>query len=105
MRKGASRHPQYVERHMTRALLAVFAFILAGLASAQAPGVTSKSILVGQSAAFSGPAGQLGIQMNLGTKAYLDSVNAQGAVYARNIPLNTPNTKHQPTPSLETTKT
>ncbi len=31
------------------------------LASAQAPGVTAKTILLGQSAAFSGPAAQLGI--------------------------------------------
>src|SRR5229473_2591574 len=104
MRKQASRHPQYVERHMTRALLAVFAFILAGLASAQAPGVTSKSILVGQSAAFSGPAGQLGIQMNLGTKAYLDSINAQGGVYGRKIELKTRDDKYEATLCVENTK-
>jgi ABC-type branched-subunit amino acid transport system substrate-binding protein len=58
-------------------------------AFAQAPGVTAKTILLGQSAAFSGPAAQLGIQMNIGTKAYLDHVNAQGGVFGRRILLKT----------------
>ena len=60
------------------ALLAAISFS----AFAQAPGVTAKTVLLGQSAAFSGPAAQLGIQMNIGTKAYLDHVNAQGGVQA-----------------------
>jgi branched-chain amino acid transport system substrate-binding protein len=54
----------------------LIACLLAGVVPlktmAQTPGVTAKSILLGQSAAFSGPAAQLGIQMSLGTKAYLD---------------------------------
>ena len=53
--------------------LAVFAATWAafGTSFAQTPGVTPTTILLGQSAAFSGPAAQLGIQMNIGTKAYL----------------------------------
>jgi ABC-type branched-subunit amino acid transport system substrate-binding protein len=88
----------------TRALLAVFAFISSGLASAQVPGVTAKSILLGQSAPFSGPAGQLGIQMNLGTKAYFDSVNAQGGVYGRRITLRTRDDRYEATLCVENTK-
>lgn len=67
------------------ALLAAIPFS----AFAQAPGVTAKTILLGQSAAFSGPAAQLGIQMNIGTKAYLDHINSQGGVFGRRILLRT----------------
>jgi ABC-type branched-subunit amino acid transport system substrate-binding protein len=59
------------------------------------PGVTDKSILLGQSAAFSGPAAQLGIQMNVGTKAYFDYINAQGGVHGRKIELRTRDDKYE----------
>jgi ABC-type branched-subunit amino acid transport system substrate-binding protein len=71
---------------------------------AQAPGVTANSILLGQSAAFSGPAAQLGIQMNIGTKAYLDHINAQGGVYGRKIGLKTRDDKYEAKLAPETTK-
>ncbi len=70
--------------HLTT-LAALLSFPVFG----QVPGVTAKSILLGQSAAFSGPAAQLGIQMNIGTKAYLDHINARGGVYGRKIALKT----------------
>ncbi len=69
--------------------LTTLAALLSFPAFGQVPGVTAKSILLGQSAAFSGPAAQLGIQMNIGTKAYLDHINAQGGVYGRKIALKT----------------
>jgi len=49
------------------------------------PGVTDQKIILGQSAAFSGPAAQLGIQLHAGAKAYFDQVNAQGGVFGRKI--------------------
>ncbi|MDY7536860.1 ABC transporter substrate-binding protein [Undibacterium sp. RTI2.1] len=52
-------------------------------------GVTSKAILVGQSAALSGPAQQLGTEMRDGALAYFDHVNAQGGVAGRQIVLKT----------------
>ena len=72
-----------------RNFLTTLAALLTFPAIAQVPGVTTNSILLGQSAAFSGPAAQLGIQMNVGTKAYLDHVNAQGGVHGRKIALKT----------------
>lgn len=51
------------------------------------PGVTDQKIVLGQSAAFSGPAAQLGIQLHVGAKAYFDQTNAQGGVFARKIEL------------------
>src|SRR5439155_12454423 len=71
---------------------------------AQVPGVTAKSILLGQSAAFSGPAAQLGIQMNIGTKAYFDYVNNQGGVHGRKIELKTRDDKYEANLCVEATK-
>jgi len=48
-------------------------------------GVTDRKIVIGQSAAFTGPAAQLGIQLNAGAKAYFDHVNAVGGVFGRKI--------------------
>jgi ABC-type branched-subunit amino acid transport system substrate-binding protein len=78
-----------MEDRTMRIHLTTLAALLSFPAFGQAPGVTAKSILLGQSAAFSGPAAQLGIQMNIGTKAYLDHINAQGGVYGRKIALKT----------------
>ena len=47
----------------------------------------SSRIVLGQSAAFSGPAAQLGIQMHAGAKIYFDSLNAAGGVGGRQIEL------------------
>jgi branched-chain amino acid transport system substrate-binding protein len=69
--------------------LALAGFAFAACAQAQAPGVTATSVLVGQSAAFTGPAAQLGIQMRDGMKAYFDQLNAQGGVNGRRIQLVT----------------
>lgn len=92
---------------MIRTLLATLAVTLAGAATASpaaAPGVTSKSILLGQSAAFTGPAAQLGIQMNMGTKAYFDYINAQGGVYGRKIVLKTRDDRYEGNICADNTK-
>src|SRR5262245_1502554 len=81
-------------------LLAAFS----GVVSAQAPGVTPKTIVLGQSAAFTGPAAQLGIQMNIGTKAYFDRVNAQGGVLGRKIELKTRDDRYEANLCVENTK-
>ena len=77
---------------------------VSGLVFGQAPGVTSKTIVLGQSAAFTGPAAQLGIQMNAGTKAYLDHVNAQGGVFGRKIEIKTRDDRYEATLCVENTK-
>jgi branched-chain amino acid transport system substrate-binding protein len=77
---------------------------LAASAFAQTPGVTSQTILLGQSAAFSGPAAQLGIQMNIGTKAYFDYINAQGGVYGRKIELKTRDDRYEGNLCADNTK-
>jgi ABC-type branched-subunit amino acid transport system substrate-binding protein len=89
---------------MSRVTFTTFLVALSGPVFAQVPGVTSRTILLGQSAAFSGPAAQLGIQMNVGTKAYLDYVNARGGVYGRKIELKTRDDRYEATLCVETTK-
>jgi branched-chain amino acid transport system substrate-binding protein len=51
------------------------------------PGVTATAILIGQSAAFSGPASELGTEMRAGAMAYFRQVNASGGVHGRKIEL------------------
>jgi len=88
-----------------RFLLALAACALPlAVAAQQAPGVTPTTIVLGQSAAFTGPAAQLGIQMNVGVKVYLDHVNAQGGVHGRKIELRTRDDKYEAKLCAETTR-
>ena len=48
-------------------------------------GVGPRSILVGQSAAFSGPSGELGREFREGAHEVFDQVNAQGGIHGRQI--------------------
>jgi len=89
---------------MIRVTFVTFLVALSGPVFAQVPGVTSKTVLLGQSAAFSGPAAQLGIQMNIGTKTYLEYVNARGGVYGRKLQLKTRDDRYEATLAVETTK-
>jgi ABC-type branched-subunit amino acid transport system substrate-binding protein len=77
---------------------------LSSVAFGQVPGVTSKTIVLGESAAFTGPAAQLGIQLNAGTKAYFDHVNAQGGVYGRKIELKTLDDRYEANLCADNTK-
>jgi len=52
--------------------------------------------VLGQSAAFSGPAAQLGIQMNRGARIYFDSVNAAGGINGHTIELRTLDDGYEP---------
>ena len=52
-----------------------------------AQGVTADTILIGQSAALSGPAEQLGKEMKAGAEAYFDVVNKSGGINGRKIKL------------------
>ncbi|HET7765365.1 MAG TPA: ABC transporter substrate-binding protein [Burkholderiales bacterium] len=87
-----------------RTLLGILLLLFAASVSAAAPGVTARSILLGQSAAFSGPAAQLGLHLNIGTKAYFDHVNAQGGVYGRKIELKTLDDRYEANLCAENTK-
>ncbi|MBA3623221.1 MAG: ABC transporter substrate-binding protein [Methylibium sp.] len=55
-----------------------------------------KKLVLGQSAAFSGPAAQLGLQMNTGAKIFFDQVNANGGVNGQDIELRTLDDGYEP---------
>ncbi|HVN21486.1 MAG TPA: ABC transporter substrate-binding protein [Dongiaceae bacterium] len=55
--------------------------------SAETPGVTDNSVLIGSCSALDGPAHFLGRQTVLGASAYLHMVNDEGGVYGRKIQL------------------
>ncbi len=67
-------------------------------------GITPTSIVIGQSAAFTGPAAQLGIQMRDGAKLWFDQVNAQGGVNGRRIELRSRDDKYESKLAAENTK-
>ncbi|XHO06018.1 hypothetical protein ACEQUB_02923 [Ralstonia syzygii] len=68
-------------------------------------GVTNDAIIIGQSAAMSGPAAQLGQQMNLGAKLYFNAVNAAGGVNGRKIELKVLDDFYEPEATTRNTKT
>lgn len=51
------------------------------------PGITDTKILIGQTAGFTGPAGEQVKEMTRGAQLYLDAVNRAGGVYGRRIEL------------------
>ena len=53
-------------------------------------------IVLGQSAAFTGPAAQLGIQMNMGAKIYFSALNASGGVNGSSIELRSLDDGYEP---------
>jgi len=55
-----------------------------------------RRILLGQSCALSGPAAQLGLQMNLGARIVFDRVNAHGGVNGRPIELRALDDGYEP---------
>jgi branched-chain amino acid transport system substrate-binding protein len=63
------------------------AVALVSSAAAAENGVTDKQVLVGQFAAFSGPAAQLGERLKIGIDAYFKAINAQGGVNGRQLKL------------------
>src|SRR5580704_6659780 len=74
--------------YFPRAAVLMFAVVIAiSAASAQTPGVTEDSILIGSCSALDGPAHVLGRQTVLGASAYLHMVNDEGGVFGRKVQL------------------
>lgn len=72
--------------------------------AASAVGVTDTEILVGQSAAFTGPAAQLGEAIRDGAQVYFDLVNSQGGVHGRKIKLISLDDGAEPYPAVCNTR-
>ncbi len=72
--------------------------------SAPAAGVSDERVLFGQSAAFSGPASELGLNMRLGIQAAFQEANAKGGVHGRRLELTTLDDAYEPEAAIANTK-
>ena len=83
-----------MSRLSSRLCWALFSAMLPTAVLAQ--GVTATTITLGQSAALTGNAAALGIEMKLGAEAYFESVNKKGGVNGRMIKLVTLDDGYEP---------
>ena len=75
------------------------------LGATMSSGVTDSEIVLGMSAAFSGPSRGLGIELFRGASAYFEHVNRNGGVRGRKIVLKTYDDGYQPDPAVKNTLT
>ncbi len=68
------------------------------------PGVSAERILFGQSAAFSGPAQELGKNMNLGILAAFQEANRNGGVHGRQLELVHRDDAYEPEAAIKNTQ-
>ena len=72
---------------------------------AEQTGVTDAEIVLGVSAAFSGPSRGLGIELYRGASAYFEHVNRAGGIRGREVVLKTYDDGYQPNPAVTNTMT
>ena len=75
------------------------------LGATTSSGVTDSEIVLGMSAAFSGPSRGLGIELYRGASAYFEHVNRQGGIGGRKVVLKTYDDGYQPDPAVKNTLT
>lgn len=86
------------------AAAAVAAVVLAAAPSALAQGVSDSQVVLGQSVALTGPAQQLGLDMQFGATLYFNQVNARGGVNGRKIVLKTLDDGYESARAAENTR-
>ena len=79
------------------------AVVAAPVATVQKAGVTDDRVLFGQSAAFSGPAQELGWNMRLGIQAAFHEVNQRGGVHGRRLELSSLDDAYEPEAAVTNT--
>ena len=70
---------------------------------AQTPGVHGDRVLFGQSAAFTGPAQELGRNMRLGIQAAFHEINERGGVHGRRLELSSLDDAYEPEAAVTNT--
>ena len=98
-----------LRKQIPKNLFAAFvAATMAGAALGQdqsaAPGVFEDHILFGQSAAFEGPAQELGRSMQAGILAAFKEINDQGGVHGRRLELRSLNDSYEPDKAIANTR-
>lgn len=85
-------------------LLAGLVFQLALPVHAAEPGIGPRSILIGQSASFSGPSADLGREYREGAHQVFDQVNAQGGIHGRQVVMVYRDDRYEPELALRNTR-
>jgi branched-chain amino acid transport system substrate-binding protein len=96
-------HPTHSESGISRRH---FNGLVAGAALVGAPALRAQSgnrIVLGQSAAFTGAAAQLGIQFHAGAKLFFDQLNAQGGVNGQRVEIAQLDDGYEPDRCVENT--
>ena len=75
----------------------------AGAAGSAAPGVYDQRVVFGQSAAFSGPAQELGRNMQLGIQAAFHEANQRGGIHGRLLELSSLDDAYEPEAAIANT--
>jgi branched-chain amino acid transport system substrate-binding protein len=94
-------------KNLKKCVVGVFgaaAIFSAASAQSEETGVTDTRIVIGQSAAFSGPASQLGQDMNLGARTYFQILNERGGIHGRKIELLTRDDGYEPDRAAQNTQ-
>lgn len=94
---------QIIKRFSTPLLLTSL-FACSSLVSADTTGVHDDRIVLGQSAAFGGPASALGLGMRQGLQAAFAEVNRNGGIHGRRIELLTLDDGYEPNRAIENTR-
>ena len=91
-----------------RPILAVVPLLAAlapfDVARAQEAGVSSDRVLFGQSAALTGPAGELGTEFRLGIQAAFREANRRGGVHGRRLELTSLDDAYEPEAAIANTR-
>src|SRR5947209_7896766 len=93
---AASASPPALEQIVRSSSDALKRVAAASAAIALPAWAQAKTLVLGQSAAFSGPAAQLGIQMHQGGRIYFDMINATGGIHGMPIELRTADDGYEP---------
>ena len=74
-----------------------------GTPTGQQPGVAANRVLFGQSAAFTGPAQELGRNMRLGIQSAFHEVNQRGGIHGRRLELSSLDDAYEPEAAVTNT--
>lgn len=85
-------------------VLAIFCVLVCPTASLAQPPAGLEEIVLGMSAAFTGPSKGLGIELYRGSMAWFNKVNKQGGVHGRKIRILPLDDGYNPTPAIENTQ-
>ena len=89
---------------MKRMLFVLCTYFALSLSAHAEVGVTDTTIKLGQSAALSGPAGELGNEMREGANVYFETLNRKGGVNGRKIHLISLDDGYEPVRTVMNTK-